>query len=169
MDRHQLMNLSAPDAVVALRSYARRFRELFSPAEAQGEDLDVAAVGRDGWSVGALLAAIDGHLAAVAAGLGRSLTVDEPALPALFERPTPGAAAGHAPVEVGPGLAKLEATVLEAAGLVERTAPRDWSRPAQVGGAASTAHELLRELIAYGRTALDLLARAVADARRAAN
>ncbi|MEZ5261417.1 MAG: hypothetical protein R2755_06485 [Acidimicrobiales bacterium] len=72
-------------------------------------------------------------------------------------------------MEVGPGLAKLEATVLEAAGLVERTAPRDWSRPAQVGGAASTAHELLRELIAYGRTALDLLARAVADARRAAN
>lgn len=168
MDRHQLMNLAAPDAVVALRSYARRFRELFTPAELRGEDLDVATAGRDGWSVAALLAAVDEHLRAVQTGLARTLTVEGPELPALFERPAPagGAARGSG---VAAALARLEETVQAAAQLVEGTPSRDWTRPASVGGAPSSAHELLRELVAYGRTALDLLAHTVEDARRASN
>lgn len=167
MDRHQLMNLAAPDAVVALRSYARRFRELFSPAELRGEDLDVATAGRDGWSVSALLVAVDGHLRAVQGGLSRTLTADAPTLPALFERPSPSG--GSVGSGVAAALAQLDETVQSAAQLVERTPGKDWSRRATVGGAASSAHELLRELVAYGRTALDLLAHTVEDARRASN
>ncbi len=166
MDRHQLMNLSAPDAAVALRSYARRFRELFSTAELDGGELDASVPGRDGWSVGALLAALEAHLAAVSGGLSRTLTLDRPELGGLFERPAPAAGPGE---PIAAGLQRLEHTVLEAAALVERTPAKDWQRPAVVGGAASSAHELLRELVAYGRTALDALARVLEDARRAAN
>ena len=85
MDRHQLANLSPPDAVVALRSYVRRFGALVRPGELAG-DLPLDAVVQPGWSVQSLLAAAAHYVAVLEVGLGGRLdatNVSEPVASAV--------------------------------------------------------------------------------------
>jgi len=167
VDRHQLANLSPPDAVVALRSYGRRFRELFGAAEPAGEQLPLTTAVWQGWSVSARLAAAGAHLARLDAALGEVTTLDSPQLPSdLYERPGPAAGG---PAEATALLDQLLAATTALADRVARTPAKDWSRPATVDGRPTAAHELLQEAVAYGRTALDELAAVLDAARRAAN
>lgn len=172
MDRQQLSNLSPPDAAVALRSYSRRFDELFG-ADVDPEEQDLFGLDvLDGWSVDAAMSAALGHVQRIDAALARTLTMDDPTLEAdLFARPTPPRAAPGRTTVVAPArqaLGSLQVLLGALADRVARTPPKDWSRPASVGSQRSDAHELLREAVAYGRSALDLVAKVLEAARRAA-
>jgi hypothetical protein len=171
MDRHQLEHLSPPDAVVALRSYVRRFGEVLRPADLEG-DLPLTLVVHRGWSVRDLLAATADRLDRLDDAMRRTLDEERPVLPAgLFDRPGEPPAAGHTGGDAAADTARLLDAVCSAfersAERTARTPSKDWSRPVVIGTATTTAHELLRESVAYGRTALDELAATVDAARRA--
>ncbi len=172
MDRAQLRNLSATDAAVAMRSYARRFRELLVPLERSVHDtgtlaIDLGAIGRSGWSVLGLADAVADHLGTLDAAIGRALESDDPAFDSLFTAPEPpGPPAVSSSAEAARG--RLEAVVTALAERIGRTSSRDWVRPIVIDGRATDAHELLREAVAYGRNALDQLAAVVEEARRSA-
>jgi hypothetical protein len=170
MDRAQLRNLSAADAAVAMRSYARRFRELLAPLERSAHDAgtlatDLGAIGRSGWSVLGLADAVADHLATLDAAMRRALESEDPAFTSLFSAPEPP---GPAAVSSSAAAARghLEGVVTGLAERIERTSSRDWVRPVVVDGRATDAHELLREAVAYGRNALDQLAAVVEETRR---
>lgn len=165
MDRHQLGQLSPPDAEVALRSYARRFPLLFGDADLAPGELPLHQAVWRGWSVNGRLDAIAHTVEALDAALTKVAVHEQPALPgSLLTSSTPTAAGPDA----GATLAGLASALLEAADRVGATPLQAWSRPCTVGGADSDAHELLRQLVAEGRTALDELA-AVIDAARLAS
>ena len=165
MDRHQLGQLSPPDAQVALRSYARRFRLLFGAAELDAGELPLQQAVWRGWSVNGRLGAIARSVEALDAALAEVAVHERPDLPA-------GLLASPAPTAEGPDaaatLARLAGALLAAADRVAATPLQAWSRPCTVGGTDSDAHELLRQLVAEGRTALDELGNVLDAARRAA-
>jgi len=177
MDRQQLAHLSPPDAVVALRSYVRRFGEVLRPADLDG-DLPLALPVHRGWSVRDLLAATTDRLDRLDDGMRRGLDEDGPVLSAgLLDRPRPPEAVDRQAGPAGRAVATETGRLLEAVRTVfersaERTArtpSKDWSRPVVIGTDATTVHELLRELVAYGRTTLDEFTATVDAARRAAS
>lgn len=142
--------------------------------------LPLTAVGPSGWSVAGLLAAATAHLGALDTTLSGALdAATPPQVTGTFSRPVAASAATPAP---GPAMASggaggpaavavvllpLEAALHHLADRVARTPGGDWDRPLVVDGAPSTAHEVLREAVAYGRTVLDQLAVVVEEARRA--
>ncbi len=162
MDRHQLDQLSPPDAEVALRSYARRFGALVSATTLARADVPCSTAVWRGWSVNARLAATADRVEALDAALARVSFLEQPELPLdLFESPPPAANGPDAALT----LTRLLRALLAAADRVSTTPLKAWARPCTVNGAPSDAHELLRELVACGRTALDEMA-AVLDAAR---
>ena len=165
MQREQLAHLSPPDAVVALRSYVRRFGDALRPADLAG-DVPLTRAVHDGWSVRDLLAATAEHLDGLDRGIRRGLDDDRPVLtPGLLDRPAAPPAAGRpsdrasdragtdVAVETAQLLDAVRATFERSAERTARTPSKDWSRPVVIGTTGSTVHELLRELVAYGRTA----------------
>jgi hypothetical protein len=178
VDRSQLRNLSAGDAAVAMRSYARRFRELLAPLVAdeaaraagstadRGAPVDVTAPGRSGWSVLGLTDAVATHLDRLDDGLRRALETDRPVLGSLFHPPEPSGSVPSSPSTTA-ALGRLEGVLAGLAEHIEHRPGDDWKRAATVDGQQSSAHELLREAVAYGRNALDLLGVVVDEARRA--
>jgi len=183
MDRQHLANLSPPDAVVALRSFVRRFGDTVRPADLTG-DVPLSTVVHHGWSVEGLLRVASGQVARLGDGLRRGLDSDNPALAGdLLDRPVAGAAgagradggdltAGATPddrgtaIDVRAHLTAIEAAFAQAADRAARTPSKDWDRPVTIGARSTTVHEVLRELVAYGRSALDDLAATVEAARR---
>ncbi len=168
MDRQQLRKLSPPDAAVALRSYARRAGELFRPGELDGGDPSLDRQSAAGWSVTGLLQSAQAHLAALQRALAEVAHQDQPTLPGtLFERPSPDQA--PPPSRTAPrrqALEQLGATLAALADQVAGTPLRDWARTARVGEQDTDAHELLREAVAFGRSALDELAVTLNELRR---
>ncbi len=167
MERQQLSRLSPADATVALRSYARRFGELFPDSS----DLDTSALivpGPSGWSVASLLRTTEGHLRDIDEAIRTTLTCDEPELRApLLDRPKPPDNAEPGPSRsILEALERLVALLTIMAERISRTPVSDWARKATVVGRPSDAHELLREAVAFGRTSLDDMVLALAHARR---
>lgn len=165
MDRHQLGQLSPPDAQVALRSYARRFPALFGPTELAAGELPLRQAVWRGWSVNGRLGAIARSVEALDAALAEVAVRERPELPAdLLTSPAPTSEGPDAAAT----LARLAGSLLAAADRVAATPLQAWARPCTVGGTGSDAHELLRQLVAEGRTALDELAVVIDAARRSA-
>ncbi len=170
MERHQLRTLTPGDAAVALRSYARRFGELFRPDELAGGpdtiDLLHPAPGTERAPL-AVVAAATTAFTELRRAVEQTLALDRPELaPSLLERQTRDRAPldATAPRAAVDGLAGAATALAEVVG---RAPLNDWTRTARVGGAEVEAMELLREAVASGRTYLDDLAASLDAARRA--
>lgn len=161
MERDQLGTLSPADAAVALRSYARRFREAFAEAEAASGPVDFSRTGTGGASPALLLATTTETLRRLQRGVERALTDEGPALePNLLDRPAPAPA--NLPRNLEDGLAALSAVVAAFADVAQRASLRDWDRGALVGQRPVSALDLLKEAVAVGRNGLDELTAALA-------
>lgn len=130
--------VSPGDAVVALRSYPRRYRELAGPPpEAGDEDA------RRRWEA---VMAEAGQAAAAIAALGedlrRVLIEDHPALTASPHRSDAGDAAT--------ALDRLDAAATAAAAAAEHQPGDAWSRTGSRGAAEVSAADLLREAVHAG-------------------
>jgi hypothetical protein len=161
-----LSRLSRPDAVAALRSYARRFRSVVLPTDDPDTEERAYQVGPDGH------AALDHvvHVTSAAVLLGRALrqvlTERDPVLhPAVTDPeqrtwdPPPGTTIAEA-------LERLDDEFTTLATQVDAIEPTDWDRSAPVaGGGTVTAADVVREAV---RTGADGLRRttAVVDAVR---
>jgi len=132
-------HLSPSDAIVALRSFPRRFTELLDRPAAEGAVDDPR---------GRVLAAA-GWAAAAIAGTGEALRValieDDPEVgPDWATRPV--AEGGPVPESLG-GLTSAADTV---ANLASSTAAEAWKREAHLGTTKVTVLELLREAVHAG-------------------
>jgi hypothetical protein len=149
-------SLSPPDAVVALRSLSRRFRESAAESERRGRPPD----GDDGDDDDTGPPAADvlraaGVAAAAIAGLGeqlrRVLVEDSPELPA-----PPGAA--PAPGDPATALDRLTAAANAVADLAAAQPATAWPRTGRRGAAAVSAADLLRDAVRAGVDQLRLVA-----------
>jgi hypothetical protein len=159
-------NLAAPDAVVALRSYPRRFRNAVLPIN---DDPTVEAfaerIGPDGHSAVEVVVSVANSWVLIGQALRQVLINDDAVVhggatdPAQREWEVPPG------TSVDGALDRLadEATAL--ADAVDAVPSRDWSRTGTVaGGATVTALDLVREAV---RTGSQGLADAEADIRAA--
>ena len=119
--------LSPTDAVVALRSFPRRFAALTDP---QSDDEDRPEV--DPARVDAEATAAAAGIAAAGAAMRRVLIEQDPV---LAEAPAP---------------ATLEEATASVAALAESTSGRDWARTGTRQGQVVTALDLLREAVHAG-------------------
>jgi hypothetical protein len=169
MDRSVLSTMSAVDAVVALRSLSRRFREAFRPSELTGEmgAADVTQAPPSGGRAPLeLVLAAAKSLETLQAAIEATLTRDEPELdPVLLDRDRRDAVSPQG--SVADALARLARVAEQFAARVEHVSARDWTRRARVGGATVTALELLQEAVASARTYLDELQKSLEELRRA--
>lgn len=174
VDRNQLRSLTPADAAVALRSYGRRFRELFRTDELAGAepgestvDLLHPAPGSDHAPL-AVVAAATRAFSSLGRAIDRTLALDRPELgEGLLDRTVRDAGTLDV-AEPGPTVDALTAAAGALADVIARTPLRDWERPATVGGTPVEGMELVREAVAAGRTYLDDLAVSLDAARRAA-
>jgi hypothetical protein len=146
-------SLSPPDAVVALRSLSRRFRESAAESERRGRPPD-GDDGDTGPPAADVLRAA-GVAAAAIAGLGaqlrRVLVEDSPELPA-----PPGAA--PAPGDPATALDRLTAAANAVADLAAAQPATAWPRTGRRGAAAVSAADLLRDAVRAGVDQLRLVA-----------
>ncbi len=147
-------NLSVGDALVALRSYPRRFSSLLSPLPGDDETIDALArrVGPDGVSALDLLTDVVRSLGLLGQAIHQTVYGDAPVLhPGVVDasaRDWPAVDEGVADL-----LAQLRDEATELADGADRVAYRDWDRPATLAGGGSVqAIDLLREAV---RTASD--------------
>lgn len=169
MDRSVLSTMSAVDAVVALRSLSRRFREAFRASELTGEmgAVDVTQPPPNGGrSPLELVLAAAKALETLQMAVEATLTRDEPELDAVvLDRDRRDAVSPQG--SVADALDRLTSVAEQFAARVERVPARDWTRTARVGGTKVTALELLQEAVASARTYLDELVKSLEELRRA--
>lgn len=158
-------SLSSQDAIVALRSYPRRFTGLLAPLPGDTDTIDAIArrVGPDGVSAADLLTDAVRSLALLGQALHQTVYDDAPVLHAAVV--DPAARDWEGPDEsITDLLAQLRDEATELADAADRVPYRDWDRTAAVtGGGTVTALDLLREAV---RTASDDL-RAIETTLRA--
>jgi hypothetical protein len=166
--RDQYARLSPADAVVALRSFPRRYRQVMLPAS-EGELREAAEehlrrVGPDG--VSALDIADDAVRALMALGraLDEVLTRDRPALLAEVLDPARRSWNGPGVEDTDDLLALLGAECTALADRAEHVPADDWKRPATVtgGGVEVAALDVLHEAVRTGAESLRRVERAVA-------
>jgi hypothetical protein len=152
MSALDVSHLSGPDAVVALRSFGRRFRTAVLPVPDDDDAIELAErIGPSGISPHDRITAAANDLVLFGQALRRLLVESDPVLPAAVtdpaERdwgPSPG---GLGVVEALDRLADEAGALADAADRIETP---EWSRSAAVAGGGST-------------TALDLVRTAVSD------
>lgn len=158
--------LAAPDAVVALRSFPRRFRSAVLPiADDPTVEAFAERIGPDGHSALDLVVGVANSWAVLSQALRQVLITDDAVLHAAVTDPA------QREWEVPPGtsvdgaLERLADEATSFADAVDAVPSRDWSRTATVaGGATVTAIDLVREAV---RTGSQGLADAEADIRAA--
>jgi hypothetical protein len=122
--------LTPPDAVVAVRSFPRRFRELLLAAEDQEQGL-ASRPGRDGWSAAAHAAAAAALLDQVADVFRQVAVSDDPVIdpPAVIDGPVPGAAVPTTvPTSVMAVLEALDGASRHLATAMDAVKGEDWRR-----------------------------------------
>jgi hypothetical protein len=159
-------NLSAPDAVVALRSFPRRFRSAVLPI---ADDPTVEAlaerVGPDGHSALDHVVAVTNTLVLLGQALRQVLITEDPVLHAGVR--DPGERAWETPpgTTVDGALDRLADEATAVADAADAVPSRDWSRTGTLaGGGTITALDLVREAV---RTASQGLVDAEAAVRAA--
>jgi hypothetical protein len=129
--------VSPGDAVVALRSYPRRYREVAGPRPDEGDD-----TGRRRWeAVMTEAGQAAGAIAALTEALRRVLIGDHPALD------TPAAAPAGDPATA---LDRLDAATAAAAAAAEHQPGDAWARTGSRAGSDVSAADLLREAVHAG-------------------
>lgn len=162
-------NLAAPDAVVALRSYPRRFRSAVLPiADDPTVEAFAERIGPDGESAVDIVVAVANSWVLIGQALRQVLINDDAVVHAGATDPSarewevpPGTSVDGALERLGD-----EATAL--ADAVDAVPSRDWSRTGSVaGGGTVTALDLVREAVRTGGQGLADAEAAIAAARAA--
>lgn len=161
-DRLDVSRLSPGDAVVALRSFARRFTALFTGfADDESPDALLNRPGRDGRSAAEIAAAAASRFAAAQEALRRITTHDSPGV--TLEAAGPGPASSpQAALELVRGAAGALADEVAAVD------SGDWGRTGRADGREVTALDVVREAVRDGSDGYRAAERAVEDARRSA-
>jgi hypothetical protein len=161
-----LSRLSRPDAVAALRSYARRFRSVVLPTDDPDTEERAYRVGPDGH------AALDHvvHVTNAAVLLGQALrqvlTEREPVLHPAVSDADQRAWSVPPGTTIADALDRLEEEFAALAGQVDAIEPPGWDRTAPVaGGGTVTAGDVVREAVRAGADGLQRTS-AVVDAVR---
>jgi hypothetical protein len=160
-DGLDVSRLSPADAVVAFRSYARRFAALFTGfADDESPDALLNRPGSDGRSAADITAAAAAGFAAAGEALRRIMTEDVPQVTPEAGEPTPAAASPAA---------ALEAVRTAAERLADQVAgvdAGDWGRTGRLDGREVSALDLVRGAVRAGSEEYRAAERAVDDARR---
>jgi hypothetical protein len=136
-------HLMVADAITALRSMGRRWRELFEdvPDERLRRRPDPQT-----WSALEYAAHTRDVLALVSWGMDRLLKGDEPTFEAIEPDP-PGADHGYAALDPSEVLDQLEANAERMAARAERALPEHWKRRGTMGETPTDAGWLLRHAV----------------------
>ena len=168
MSSLDLSKMSAADAVTALRSYPRRYRQTVLPIADDPEVEQLATrVGPSGHAALDLVVDTTGSWVLLGQALHRVLVEDGPVLHAgvtdAAERdfdPPPG-------TSVEAELARLDDEAQALADAIGRVHGREWDRPATTtAGAAVTALDLVREAVRVGADNLGEAERTISAIRR---
>lgn len=143
-------SLSPDDAVVAIRTFPRRFRAVLAQPEDDGDErpFDPDDVGRrvgpEGRSAADHLLAADGVLALLGEAVQQARAEDDPVLDAAFSDLASATVApdDEADASIGHLLDRFADTAAFAADRVDGVPSDDWGRDVQVAGAGST-HRLI--------------------------
>lgn len=161
--------MAPSDAEAALRSFPRRYAEVFAPRE--GEDIDeiAARIGPDGVSAADVVADLARTFAMLRDAVRKTITTDTPVLHAAVVDPAERlwTAADSEPVSTSLDVLSDEAT--ELAEHVAHVSLENWGREASVadssGVTSVSALDLVREAVRVGHEGLDAAATALAAAR----
>jgi hypothetical protein len=156
MSSIDLSHLSGPDALVALRSFPRRFRSAAIPIEGDPDVEEWAQrIGPDGRSVVDILWHTTSSWVLFGQALHQVLTTDDPVVhPAVADA---DARAWETPAgtTVEDALTHLSDAVTELAAKVAAIHSPDWNRTGRVAGGGSTsALDLVRETVRVGSEGL---------------
>jgi len=143
-------HLGPGDAVVAVRSFPRRFRALLAPPAGDDDRSDpdelARRAGPDGRSAVDHLLAADAVLALLDRSLALARSQDDPALPP--ELADLGAVRADDPRTPLAGLLdRLAATAGAGAARIEDVPTDDWGRPVRVGGGDRQLLDVVREAV----------------------
>jgi hypothetical protein len=145
-------NLAPQDAVVALRSYPRRYREVLAPIkDDDNQEAMAARPGPEGRSAIDIVVDTARALEQARAALDAVRVADEPEVPAELGDPSrPSAGGGGA--DIAGALAQLTAAAEPLADLAARFPAGDWDRTGRLAGTrrSISALELLRDAVALG-------------------
>jgi len=148
-----LSNLSAADAVAALRSYPRRYRATLAPIEGD-DNLDAMAqrVGPEGVSALDLAGDTVRTLGLLSQALRQVLVHDDPVVHAGVVDPAERVWDEAVPLSIPSVLDELDHEAAALADAVARVGPDDWMRTAVVAGTgrAVTAIDIVREAVRTG-------------------
>jgi hypothetical protein len=135
--------LTATDAVAALRSMGRRWRELFKdvPVERLRERSDAAT-----WSPLEYAAHTRDVIALVGWGMAQVLEGKRPSFDAVEPDP-PGTDHGYNALDPAKVLDELQSNAERAAARAERELPEHWGRTGSIGGVETDAGWLLRHAV----------------------
>ncbi len=145
-------NLAVPDAIVALRSFGRRFRATVLPLTDDPSLEELAErVGPDSVSALDIVVAVTNTWVLLGQALRQVLVDDDPVVP-------PGVTDRHARVwdplpraEVDHELVRLDGEADVLADAADAVSSRDWHRTARVaGGSTIEAIDLIREAVRVG-------------------
>ncbi len=140
-------SLSPSDAIVALRSFGRRFRAIGVPEPDDEDDTDAEPTGGRIEEALASAAGAASAIAAVGEQLQHVLVDDSPAVGPTPDRTRPA-------VPPADAIERLEAAAAGIADLAARQPPTAWSRTGRRAGSPVTAADLLREAVRIGAEAL---------------
>jgi hypothetical protein len=156
-----LSRLSGPDAVVALRSYPRRFRTAILPTDDPEVEELAYQVGPDGHSALDHVVATTNTFVLLGQALRQALTGGDPVVHAAVADPSQREWTAPAGATIAEALARLDeeaGALADQAGGVELA---EWNRTAQVaGGGPVTAFDIVKEAV---RTGAEHLRAATAD------
>ena len=126
--------VSVPDAIVALRTFPRRWRAAMTLPEGEPDDVLRRRPEPDVWSALEYAAHVRDIFAIHGWGMNRTLTEDHP----VFDWPDgvteESVAAGYASLRPATVLDELSANAERVASRADRTDPGDWRRPATLPG-----------------------------------
>jgi hypothetical protein len=159
--------MTPSDAVVALRSFERRYRSLFADLD-EGESPDDLArrQSADGWSAIEHVVAAARGIAASGRALGAVLRSDEPVLDVADVRPDTLPRPHQPSGPVHERLAELGLEANQVAEAAEHVGAKDWDRTgALADGTTVGALDLLRHAVETGVTHLKAAEKVLAQVR----
>jgi hypothetical protein len=161
-----LSRLSGPDAVVALRSYPRRFRTEILPTDDPEIEELAYQVGPDGHSAIDHLVAATNPFVLLGQALHQTQAMADPVVHAAVKDTAQREWDTPPGLTVAGALDRLAEEAEALAARAERLEMGDWNRTAQVvGGGTATAFEIVREAVQAGADHLKGAGADVAAAR----
>jgi hypothetical protein len=159
-DGLDVSRLSPSDAATSFRSFARRFRALFSGFdEDESADAVLNRPGAAGATPAELAADAGRELAAYDEALRRFMVADEPDV-------SLGAEPSGPPSSPQEALDAVTTAAERLAGRVDDVEPEDWTRTGRAGGRRMTALDLVRDAVRAGSDRYRATERAVEESRR---